>query len=290
MCEPNHLHKQRYPVLSSSLFDFCNPPALSVIESDFGGAFEPTPIGAPRSKQQAAASSTILKETLRLLFQDCDRDTTSLATSTSPVVSLTLSEATLSDNLKNEDNIIRPTCFDSPSSQATDATSMYTKKRFRAHHKDKWESQFELLKEFKQNHGHCRIPHTYPECQSLARWVKRQRYQHKQKLMGVKTTMTARRVEALEELGFIWDSHVASWDQRMGDLVEFRDNHGHCHVPTHYQENKQLAIWVKCQRRQYKLLKQGKSSTLTTERLNALNKVGFEWRAKRSGKTITDDN
>ena len=77
--------------------------------------------------------------------------------------------------------------------------------------------------------------------------------------MGEKTAMTVRRLRSLEDLGFIWDSRFALWEQRMSDLMEFRDKHGHCHVPTHYKENKQLVTWVKCQPRQYKLLKEGKA-------------------------------
>ena len=105
---------------------------------------------------------------------------------------------------------------------------MHSKKRFQDRHKDHWESQFQLLQEFKRKRGHCRIPHTYPENQPLARWIKRQRHQHKQKLMGEKTTVTDRRINALEDLGFIWDSHFASWEQRMNDLMELRAKHGHC--------------------------------------------------------------
>ncbi|CAJ1955995.1 unnamed protein product [Cylindrotheca closterium] len=123
-----------------------------------------------------------------------------------------------------EGGSIRPRtpCCDISSQAPEGSSMMYTKSRFQVRHKDQWETQFQLLHEFKRKHGHCRIPHTYPENQSLARWVKRQ---HRQKLTGKNTTMTARRIRALEELGFIWDSHSASWEQRMSDLIEFRDKH-----------------------------------------------------------------
>ncbi|CAJ1955991.1 unnamed protein product [Cylindrotheca closterium] len=302
MHEPdNNLQKQRIPASYRSLFEWCSPRTTSMplTESDFGALLEPTPIGAPRSTQQAADSSAILKESLRFLFQDCNREASNCSAAIpTPVVSLLAAQYhdggdSTFKNKKNEGSSIRPRtpCCGISSQAPEDSSMMYTKSRFQVRHKDQWETQFQLLQEFKRKHGHCRIPHTYPENQSLARWVKRQRHQHKQKQMGEKTTMTTRRIRALEELGFIWDSHSASWEQRMSDLLEFRDKHGHCHVPTHYQENKQLAIWVKCQRRQHKLLKQGRSSTLTSDRLEVLDKVGFEWRAKRTtGKTTTHND
>ena len=90
--------------------------------------------------------------------------------------------------------------------------------------------------------------------------------------MGEKTTVTDRRINALEDLGFIWDSHFASWEQRMNDLMELRAEHGHCHIPTHYQENKQIATWVKCQRRQYKL-----SEARQSKYFDYRSTEGFGW-------------
>mmetsp|Transcript_22005 Transcript_22005/g.33394 ORF Transcript_22005/g.33394 Transcript_22005/m.33394 type:complete len:176 (-) Transcript_22005:596-1123(-) len=50
--------------------------------------------------------------------------------------------------------------------------------KFRPYQAEKWQERFEELKEFTQVHGHCLVPHTYPEHPELARWVKRQRYQY----------------------------------------------------------------------------------------------------------------
>ena len=85
------------------------------------------------------------------------------------------------------------------------------------------------------------------------------------------------RVKALESLGFVWDSHSAVWQERMNELLEFKKIHSHCNVPTTYSENRKLAAWVKCQRRQYKLRREGKASNMTPERINDLEKIGFEW-------------
>jgi len=46
---------------------------------------------------------------------------------------------------------------------------------------------------------------------------------------------------------------------------------------TNFTTNPQLATWVKCQRRQYKLFCQGRASNMTQERIVMLEEIGFEW-------------
>lgn len=93
------------------------------------------------------------------------------------------------------------------------------------------------------------VPHCYKKNIGLARWVKRQRYQYKLMVDGKQTTMTDERVKLLEDVGFIWDSHAATWEERLNELREFRRIHGDCNVPSSYAENPKLATWIKCQRR-----------------------------------------
>jgi len=152
--------------------------------------------------------------------------------------------------------------------------------RFRPCHAEQWDIKFEELLEFKVVKGHCCVPHKYEENMGLARWVKRQRYQYKLKLDGKPSTMTDRRVKALEEAGFVWDAHNAAWEERMVDLRQYLAEKGHCNVPTQYPANPQLATWVKCQRRQYKMFKAGKPSTITRGRYLSLNAIGFVWEVR----------
>lgn len=108
--------------------------------------------------------------------------------------------------------------------------------------------------------------------------VKRQRYQHKLKQEGRHSTLTDERQVILNQIGFIWDSHNSSWLERYKELEEFAKVHGHANVPTNYEHNKQLSVWVKCQRRQYKLHRRGTGkSNMTPERIDKLEKIGFVW-------------
>jgi hypothetical protein len=87
--------------------------------------------------------------------------------------------------------------------------------------------------------------------------------------------MTDERQALLEDLGFVWDSHATTWEERWNELSGFRDRHGHCNIPKKYPENPRLPIWVKCQRRQFKLLSEGKKSNMTRERIEKLRFLGF---------------
>mmetsp|Transcript_29003 Transcript_29003/g.85800 ORF Transcript_29003/g.85800 Transcript_29003/m.85800 type:complete len:117 (-) Transcript_29003:513-863(-) len=94
---------------------------------------------------------------------------------------------------------------------------------------------------------------------------------------GKPSTMTPARARLLEDLNFAWHSHTAIWMERFLELMEFRERFGHCSVPSTYGVNPQLAVWVKCQRRQYKLHREGRSSGMTEERIRELERAGFVW-------------
>ena len=99
--------------------------------------------------------------------------------------------------------------------------------------------------------------------------------------------MTAERIDTLEESGFVWDASFLSnqpkdktWNRKYGELIEYKEKHGHCNVPCHFKANKQLATWVHNQRQQYRLLKQGKKCPLTEERIDKLENIGFKWKVE----------
>jgi Helicase associated domain len=152
-----------------------------------------------------------------------------------------------------------------------------TDRRFRPYQAGQWSEKFIELCNFKDKTGHCLVPYTYQENLALARWVKRQRYQYKLMLEQKATTMTAERVKALDEIGFVWDSQGAAWGDRLGELQQFRQLFKHCNVPSNYFDNPRLATWIKCQRRQYKLYIENKPSNMTSQRIQHLTSLGFEW-------------
>jgi hypothetical protein len=91
------------------------------------------------------------------------------------------------------------------------------------------DDQMEDLKRFKETHGHANV--SIPEDKSLSAFCKRARHAHKNPGKGVK--LIIERIAAFDALGFIWTSktHVTRlFDERINDLKEYKQTHGHVNV------------------------------------------------------------
>lgn len=157
--------------------------------------------------------------------------------------------------------------------------------KFRAYQAENWTEKFEELLRFREENGHCLVPNCHPDNPALAQWTKRQRYQYKLKMDGKRSTITDERVRALDEAGFVWDSHKAVWAERLEELKEFKKQHKHCNVPSRYKANHQLAIWVKRQRRQWKNKMDRLPNCMTDDRQRALEAIGFVWDMKKGKRS-----
>jgi hypothetical protein len=140
-----------------------------------------------------------------------------------------------------------------------------------------WEDRLSELVDYRKIHGHCNVPENYSENTTLANWVKKQRCQYRLHLEGMTSNMTTYRIQELESLGFECDSRSATWEERLSELADYCRIYGHCNVPSSHSENTKLGHWVRTQRKQYKLHLKGKSSHMTTFRIQALGSFGFEW-------------
>mgnify|MGYP003866784279 CR=1 FL=1 len=167
-------------------------------------------------------------------------------------------------------------------SVAMSSSSNDDNQRFKPFHEEKWSHRYKELLEFHRSFGHAAVPHTYPKNPQLARWVKRQRRQFKLRKEGKPSTMTPERLELLDSVGFIWDSHDLNWREKLEALTAFKAENSHCNVPSNFRDKK-LATWVKCQRRQYKLYWDGKPSAMSPFRISALERLGFEWEIRSAG-------
>jgi hypothetical protein len=95
-------------------------------------------------------------------------------------------------------------------------------------------------------------------------------------LDGKISQITLPRIEALESLGFEWGSRV-DWEARLSELANYHKIHGHCNVPQRLSENSKLSTWVATRRSQNWLHLDGKISQITLPRIEALERLGFEW-------------
>lgn len=143
---------------------------------------------------------------------------------------------------------------------------------------DQWLERYSGLVKFQKKYGHCRVPRNWSEDRLLAMWVKRQRYQYRLKQSGMHSTLTDRREMMLNRIQFVWDSHESTWERRFNELKKFVEENGHCKIPTTLDGYRQLATWVRSQRRQYKRYCNGNDSCMPLERILKLTSVGFDWR------------
>ena len=128
---------------------------------------------------------------------------------------------------------------------------------------DYWDEMFGRLVAYKQQHGDCMVPRYYSD-KKLGKWVNTQRSRKNQgKLEAV-------RVQRLEELGFVWNSHDEAWEEMFGRLVTYKEQHSDCLVPKSYSDKK-LINWVLTQRM---VKNQGR---LEAARIQRLEEMGFLW-------------
>jgi hypothetical protein len=143
-------------------------------------------------------------------------------------------------------------------------------------HEKNWETRYQELVEYKHKHGDCTPPQT-EEYAELWTWVFVQRRMYSIRSAGMPSSMTDKRVEALDYISFIFNMHEEIWNLRLKELHEYKRNFGDCLVPKKFSSNPVLAKWVDQQRTQYKYLQDGQRSHLTSERLKLLEGVEFVW-------------
>ena len=158
----------------------------------------------------------------------------------------------------------------------------------------KWDDRMKQLQEFKDKHGHLRVPVSDPD---IGEFVARQRVEYAKLMDGKSCNITQQRVNDLTQLGFVFQvgkrrvNEVKvvrkTWDERFHELMEYKETHGHCLVP----QSCSLGEWVHKQRKMYKMLKNGKSCSLTTERALKLADVGFVFDASgyRRGRKVVEE-
>merc|ERR1712050_200330 len=140
-----------------------------------------------------------------------------------------------------------------------------------------WTRHMTDLRAFRNETGHCHVPLNHMRYPKLGLWVKEQRRHYTLLKQGRQSHMTLERVTELNKVGFCWDTHEATWLERLRELADFKEAHGTTAVPTNYMESPKLGTWVHHQRRQYKKFREGKPCHITAERIQALDRLDFVW-------------
>lgn len=78
--------------------------------------------------------------------------------------------------------------------------------------------------------------------------------------------------------------HKIRWAQRYQELIEFQQTRGHLTV-IRTPETAKLCVWIAAQRYEHRLLTEGKTSLMTPDRIQMLNKVP-DWRWAKLPKYV----
>uniref|UniRef100_A0A7S4IX66 Helicase-associated domain-containing protein n=1 Tax=Odontella aurita TaxID=265563 RepID=A0A7S4IX66_9STRA len=98
---------------------------------------------------------------------------------------------------------------------------------WRLHDRKIWWYEYKLLRKYWEEHGDCNVPTDTPEGLNQAEWATVQRRHYKRRQQGDYSFLTDDRVQALNDIGFIWDKFDARWMEHFYQLRKFRWQYGH---------------------------------------------------------------
>jgi superfamily II DNA or RNA helicase len=141
----------------------------------------------------------------------------------------------------------------------------------------KWEEMYERLRSYHSAHGNADVPNRWKEDLKLASWVMNQRERRK------KGIISDEQIQRLDALGFTWQHRErGAWEDRYQELIEFKEKHGHCNVPFEYKEVSKLGKFVNAMR------SHKTAGTLSQERIELLEQIGFQWSGEVKEAFFTD--
>jgi hypothetical protein len=85
-----------------------------------------------------------------------------------------------------------------------------------------WEAHYEWLRQWQAKHGHCKVNRDTPEGERLAIWVTSQRQRRK------KGSLNSEKIQKLDALGFVWDRDAAIWENKIKQIIYYKNANGHC--------------------------------------------------------------
>jgi hypothetical protein len=129
---------------------------------------------------------------------------------------------------------------------------------------DEWERNYEILKDFHNTNGSCRVLRS-DKNKRLVVWVLIQRRVYSEGRLPID------RIQKLEALGFEWNPKENDWLEMFEKLQSYKEEFGNCRVPKRDIKYKKLGAWVGMQRGFYA------KGSLSEDRIRKLEGLGFEW-------------
>ena len=125
------------------------------------------------------------------------------------------------------------------------------------------------LKAYKAEHGDCRVHASFKaeDGFTLGKWCSHRRNDYKN------GRLTQDRIDALNELGFVWDSIEEDFQRGLHYLKAYKRKHGDTRVHQRFltEDGFRLGAWVARRRGWYR------HERLTQDRIDALDALGLVW-------------
>lgn len=130
-----------------------------------------------------------------------------------------------------------------------------------------FEQKCQLLREFRQEFGHCNVPpDPPPKYRRLVNFIVKQRkyYRQLQRKPDAHPQITPERIAVLEEIGLQWytkKNPMTTWHENYQKLLQIFGKHGHCCLPAIERatldgdDDDELQKWTREQRRYLKAAK-----------------------------------
>ena len=162
-------------------------------------------------------------------------------------------------------------------------------------HEAQWLERYEELKQYRKDYGDTFVPRSYT---TLGKWVEKQRADYKKYMAKKKaeegenllhdldegetktirkyqTAMNEERIRLLESEDFVWDPFEYAWQMKFEELCEWIALNGHGAIRRGKNTYSPLEGWADHQRTLYKKYLNGEKTSLTEERIEKLQRVGF---------------
>ncbi|GKY90469.1 hypothetical protein MPSEU_000020700 [Mayamaea pseudoterrestris] len=140
---------------------------------------------------------------------------------------------------------------------------------------ESWARHYDMLREYHRQHLDTLVPVSNPH---LGRWVRDQRTHRLLYQKGDRRSpMTPERIKLLEDLDFCWNADEAKWLNKCNDYANWRKLSQRTGALPSVKEDPVLHAWCLTQRQYRRQKREGKHNSLTDDREEKLNALGFPW-------------
>ncbi|KAL7548730.1 hypothetical protein ACHAWF_011996 [Thalassiosira exigua] len=152
----------------------------------------------------------------------------------------------------------------------------------------KWDQLLEAAVRYREERGTFELHHdtkSMPKEERMIKyWICEQRREYRKLQEGKETTLTAQRLQRLNDIGLDLAPRKAilPWSERVERLRLFVEEHGHCKPP----KKSVLGKFVTNTRRRYRERQEGKKNALTDERIRDMEELGFVWQAGKTPNVV----